>query len=138
MANTVLSYPIPPYQNLPIQDYFYKPSRFVISAITRGQTTIVTTTEDMNYVIAQLVRLIIPPSFGTRQLNNTQSYVLSIPSANQVELDINSSFMDPFIASSATTVAQILAIGDINNGYLNPTGRVTYVTGIPGSFTNIS
>jgi hypothetical protein len=135
---TVISYPIPPYSNLPINAQYYEPSRFVISAITLGSTTTITTTINNNYVIGQLVRLIIPPSFGTRQLNEQEGYVLSIPSANQVVLDIYSVGFDPFINSLATTQAQILAIGDIGNGTINSSGRSQTGTFIPGAFINIS
>lgn len=135
---TVISYPIPPYQNLPIESQFYQPSRFVISGISLGWTTTITTTQNMNYTIGQLVRIIVPQSFGTRQLNERQGYVISIPSANQVTIDINSSGYDVFINSSATTVAQIIAIGDINSGTQNSSGRVSNGTYIPGSFINIS
>lgn len=138
MIGPVISFPIPAYQNLPIEAQYYKPSRFVISAITLGQTTIVTTTIDMNYVIGQLVRFIIPPSFGTRQLNEQEGYVIAIPASNQVEVDISSAFMDNFISSSATTQAQILAIGDVNSGVTNSNGRTQNGTFIPGSFINIS
>lgn len=141
---TVISYPIPPYSNVPIHPEFYQPRRFVILAISLGVTTTVTTTLDMDYVIGQLVRLIIPPTFGTRRLNEAQGYVIAIPASNQVTLDINSQGMDPFINSIATTKAQILAIGDINSGYASSTGRSiptingnTQIT-IPGSFINIS
>lgn len=141
---TVISYPIPAYSNVPIQPENFQPRRFVISAITRGLTTVVTTTLDMDYVIGQLVRLIIPPSFGIRQLNESQGYVIEIPAANQVRLDIDSRGMDAFVSSSATTKAQILGIGDVNSGYQSSTGRSiptidgnTQIT-VPGSFINIS
>lgn len=137
-AGTVISYPIPAYSNVPIQAQYYQPSRFVISAITLGQTTTVTTTADTNYVIGQQVRLIIPPSFGCRKLNESFGYVLSLPATNQVEIGINSVGSDPYIASTATTVAQILAIGDIANGSTNNTGRTNNIIYIPGSFINIS
>jgi len=137
-VGTVISYPIPPYSNPPIEPQFYNPSRFVISDITLGQTTTVTTTEDMNYVVGQEVRLIIPPSFGCRQLNETTGFVLSIPAQDQVVLDIYSAGGDPFISSSAPTQAQILAIGDINNGVTNSSGRVSNGTFIPGSFIDVS
>lgn len=130
--------PIAPYSNVPIESQFYQPSRFVISSISLGQTTMVTTTEDMNYVIGQLVRLIIPPSYGCRQLNESQGFVISLPSANSVEIDINSSQnVDAYVASTLTTVAQILAIGDVNQGQIN-TGRTNNLTYPPGAFINIS
>lgn len=135
----VISYPIPAYQNLPIDAQFYQPSRFEISNVQLGQTTVVTTSVDQNYVIGQEVRLLIPSSFGCFQLNETQGIVLSIPASNQVEVSIDSSQnVDPFTTSTATTVAQILAIGDVNNGKTNAGGRINNGTFIPGSFVNIS
>ena len=137
-VGTVLSYPIPAYQNVTIEDQFYQPSRFIISAITRGQQTTITTSVAHNYVVGQLVRFIIPPSFGTRGLNEQQGYVVSLPSTTQVLVDISSLGMDAYIASSATTVAQILAIGNGNSGAINATGRTNTGTFVPGSFINIS
>jgi hypothetical protein len=137
---TVISYPIPPYSNVPIHAEYYNPNRFVISAVTLGLTTIITTTENMNFVIGQQIRLLIPPSYGCYQLNETLGYVLSIPQANQVEVSIDSSRnVDAYIASSdPTCVAQILPIGDINMGKINATGRRNTGTFIPGSFINVS
>lgn len=135
----VISFPIPPYSNVPIEPQYFQPSRFVISAISLGFTTTITTTENMNYVIGQLIRLIIPSTFGCRQLNEKTGYVLSIPAADQVQVSIDSSQnVDPFIASSATTVAQILAVGDINNGIISSTGLNIPTTNVPGAFINIS
>jgi hypothetical protein len=111
----------------------------VISAIILALTTIVTTSADMNYVIGQECRLIIPPTFGCRQLNGLTGIVISIPSSNQVELNIDSSKnVDAFILSSATTQAQILAIGDINNGVISTNGANIPLLAPPGSFINIS
>lgn len=138
MSETVISYPIPAYSNVPIQDQFYQPSRFEISNVTLGLTTTITTTEDMNYVVGQLVRLIIPQTFGCRHLNERQGYVISIPSSNQVVLDINSSEGNPYIASLAITKSQIIAIGDINSGAQNSSGPTNTTTYVPGSFINIS
>jgi hypothetical protein len=140
MLTGVISYPRPAFQNLPIHAEYYIPSRFVISNVTLGLTTIVTTTINLNYVIGQEVRLIIPPSYGCRQLNSKKGFVISIPSTNQVEIDIDSSQnVDAYIASSdATEVAQILAIGDINTGATNFHGRNCEKTYIPGSFRDIS
>ena len=136
---TVVSAPIPPYSNPPIEPQFFQPSQFFISAITLGINTIVTTTENMNYVIGQLVRLTIPPQFGCRQLNEQNGYVIAIPNPNQVQLSINSAQnVDAFIASTASTQPQIVAVGDINNGATNADGRLNTSTFIQGSFINIS
>jgi hypothetical protein len=140
MTNTVISYPIPPYSNPPIQPQYYLPSQYFITNITLGVTTIITISinDVFNYVIGQLVRLIIPPTFGTRQLNGQLAYVISLPASNQVELNINSIGMDAFIASDANTQSQILPVGDANTGPINSNGRSQTGTFIPGSFINIS
>ena len=137
-SGTVISYPIPAYSNVSIQAQFYKPRNYVISAITLGQTTTITTTVALDYVVGQLIRLLIPASFGTYQLNNRQGIVLSVPAANQVVVSIDSTQADAFKSSTATTLPQILAIGDINSGAINTSGRVNNLTYIPGSFINIS
>lgn len=138
MIGPIISYPIPVYANVPINPEFYQPRFWFISTITRGRTTLVTTTQSQDFVIGQLVRFIIPPSFGIRQLNEKQGFVISIPSSTQVEVDIDSSFMDSFTSSSATTQPQILPIGDIANGQVNSNGSQNVETFIPGSFINIS
>lgn len=132
--------PIALYNNLPIEPQFYQPSRFVISSIALGRTTIVTATENMNYVISQLVRLLIPPSFGSYQLNEVEGYVLSLPTPDSVEISIDSlRNVDPFvIPPTSTDSAQILPVGDISSGSINTNGRTGNVTFIPGSFINIS
>jgi hypothetical protein len=129
---------VPPYNNPPINPQYYAPNFFFISTIALGQTTLITATKNMNYAIGQLCRLIIPPSFGCRQLNEQQGFVLSIPNPNQVELSIDSSQnVDLFTSSIATTQPQILPVGDVNTGALNNNGNVTQ-TFIPGSFIDIS
>lgn len=138
MINPVISFPIPAYANVPIQPQFYKPRFWFISTITRGITTLVTTTANQDFVVGQLIRFIIPPSFGIRQLNEMEGYVITINSTTQVIVAIDSSKMDPYKSSSATTKPQILAIGDIGNGPINSTGRQNTGTFIPGSFINIS
>jgi len=138
VATTVLSYPIPPYSNVPIHPEFYQPRRWVIEAIELGQTTLVTTTTDLDYVIGQQVRFIIPYHYGIRELNEVSGYVISVPADDQVEIDIDSSHMNAFVDAGLPTKAQILAIGDVNTGQVNISGRVNQKTYIPGSFINIS
>ncbi len=210
----VISYPISAYQNVPIRADYYQPSRFVISGIVLGKNTTVTTSIDHDYVIGQLVRLLIPAPYGSYQLNDVEGFVVSIPSDNQVVISIPSYNVDAFISSpySATitgatnsnplvltvddrvygynvtisgvvgmtelnsntyqiisqtsttitlnvdsslfsayvsggiadvfpqsgSVAQILAIGDVNSGQLNANGINSTLSYISGSFLNTS
>jgi hypothetical protein len=138
MSNTVISFPIPAYSNVPIQPQFYQPNVFFISSITQGITTLVTTTTDQNFVIGQLIRFIIPQAFGIRQLNEQEGYVIRIISPTQVVVDINSTQMDPFQTSTFTTQPQILPVGNIANGAQNSNGRKDNGTFPPGAFINVS
>ena len=143
-----LSGPTPAYNNPPIEPQYFEPSRFVISDIAQGQTTTVTmvpsttggSTVQPNYVIGQLVRFVIPDAYGIRQINEKKGYVLSLPSSTQVEVDIDSTSFDPFITSPTddSQDPQIIAVGDVNQGQINESGRVNVKTYIPGSFRNVS
>jgi len=135
----VISYPIPPYQNVDIEPQFYQPRRFVISGITLGVTTLVTTSVDHDYVIGQQVRLIIPSVFGCYQLNESFGYVLSVPTTSSVEVSIDSSKnVDAYISATSNQEPAILAIGDVNTGAINTQGRINQQTFINGSFIDIS
>jgi hypothetical protein len=140
----VITYPIPAYSNPPIEPQYYKPKVFDISAITLGYQTTVTTAVNHDYVIGQLVRLLIPSKYGSRLLNEVKGLVVLIPAVNQVTLDINSIGVDPFIASptflpyESHTLPQIVAIGDQNSGLINIYGRSPTQEFIDGSFINIS
>jgi len=129
--------PIAPYSNVPINTTFYKPQRYFIEDIEQGVTTIVTATTDMDYVIGQEIRLIIPEGFGCRGLNGQTGIVIDIPADDQVEVTINSVYEDAFTPVSGGTQPQIVAIGDYNSGEINANGRVNNATNIPGSFINI-
>lgn len=121
---------------------YFNPSQYFISAIALGMTTLVTTTKDNNYTIGQLVRLLIPPQNGCRQLNEQQGYVLSIPASNQVSLSINSFGIDAFVSTTNPQQPQIIAIGDINNGIISTNGKLgsnnNFAPTVPGAFINIS
>jgi len=138
--NQVITYPVPYFNNnIPIVSENYKPSRFVISNVTLGQTTIVETTEDNNYVIGQLVRLFIPDGYGCVQLSGKTGYIISFPASNQAEITIDSSQnVNQFIAASEDNSPAITAVGDGNSGAINSSGRINLGTTIPGAFINIS
>jgi hypothetical protein len=146
---SVISGPIAPYSNLPIEPQWYQPSQFNITALSYGSTTTVTMANGTNgvspnYVVGQQIRLTIPSKYGARQLNEKTGYVISVPTSSSVVVSINSSKTDPFIPSptflpmQSRTPAQIMAIGDINSGPINAQGRINNGTYIPGSFIDIS
>lgn len=136
----LISGPIAPENNPPINPQYYQPSVFTISGLSYGPTTLVTTSVNHNYVIGQNIRLLIPKPYGAYQLNEQQGLVISIPAANQVVVTINSMNTDAFVSSLSYsfTLPQIIAIGDINSGNISSTGRRVPTTAIPGSFINIS
>lgn len=138
MHPPLITGPIAPYNNPPIEPQFFQPSQFFISAITLGQTTTVTTSVNNNYVIGQLCRLLIPYAYKSIGLNEQTGYVIEIPAPNQVILKINSTGMDAFVNANQPTKAQIVAVGDINTGAINANAPFNYSTLIPGSFENIS
>jgi len=131
--------PIALFNNLPIEPQYYSPNFYFISNIALGQVTTVTVTKSTEFVIGQLCRLIVPPTYGCRQLNNVTGYVLSLIDPTTIVLNINSSQnVDAYIASSVSNQPQIIPVGDINTGAINSQGRVNNGTFIPGSFINIS
>lgn len=146
----VISYPIPPYSNVPIQPEFYQPSRFIISAITTGQTTQITTAIAHNYVVGQAVRLLIPQLYGSFQLNEAQGLVLSIPSPTQVILNIDSTQANAFIASPYTatitnitqsvtpTVTAANSFVRGNSVIFSSVGGMTELNGLVGSIVTVS
>lgn len=140
MSQSVFPGPIAPENNPPVNIFNYQPRVFDIAAIVLGTTTLVTTTVNHNYVVGQYVRLLIPSTYGSVQLNEQPGFVTSIPAANEVVIDINSTNANAFIPSPSygPTPPQIVAIGDVNGGQINTSGRVSNKTYIPGSFINIS
>ena len=84
------------------------------------------------------MRLVIPLLSGCRELNQQVGYVMSIPAANQVVLNLNSSKVSAFTITTNSQQPQILPVGDINNGIISSTGRSIPTTNIPGSFINVS
>jgi len=131
---TVVSYPIPAYSNVPIEPQFYEPSRFVISDIIIGLTTVVTTSVNHNYVIGQEVRLLVPVPYGSFQLNNLSGFVISIPAANQVEINIDSSFAnafddDPFVANISGATKALQCVLTVDEPVYGPS---VFISGVGG------
>lgn len=132
--------PIAPENNPPIHPEYYKPRVFNITALTNGPTTLLNTEVPHDYVVGQIIRVLISQLYGTYQINEKEGYVLAIPGASQLIVGIDSSNANPFIynPTSNTTQPQIVAVGDVNTGCINASGRTNNGTFIPGSFIDIS
>lgn len=133
---TIVTYPTPPFTNPPIQPQFYVPNYFVISDITPGLRTLVTTTSTYNFFLGQLVRFLISQDSGTRELNNVTALIdeLVSPTEFYVRLELTNS--TPFVFDS-NSPSYVLAIGDNNSGAIN-SNRQQQQLFIDGSFRNIS
>jgi hypothetical protein len=136
----LMSGPIAPENNPPIQPENFKPREFNIASITNGRTTLVETTTDHDYVIGQLVRLLISQLFNATQFNEQLAYVINIPSTTEITLLLDSTSFDLFIPNPTldTTQPQVVAVGDVNSGHINRHGPTRTKPWIPGSFRNIS
>lgn len=116
----------------------FKPSNFVISTITQGRLTIVSTSVDNNFVLGQQVRFNIPQTYGIRQLNGQAPQVVAINSAMQFVVDVDSARYDPFIPfppHTGHTPPQVNAVGDFNISF---EGFKNNAFTISGAFVNIS
>lgn len=112
--------------------FLYLPQDNVISGITLGATTIVTTTMYHNFEPGQEVAFRIPAQWGTTQLNSLPNniipgspiygYVISVTDNWTFVVNINSTSYTAFNTNPATpnivglTYPQVLSVGDVNTG----------------------
>lgn len=112
--------------------YLYFPGVTMISTITLGATTTITTTSAHNFRAGQQVAFRIPSQWGTTQFNSlpnssipgqgTYGCVVAVTNYNTVVVNINSSAFTPFNTNQTVasvpglTPPQILAVGDVNTG----------------------
>ena len=113
--------------------FLYAPGVSMISAISTGTTTTITTSAPHNLVVGNQVAFHIPSAWGTTQLNelpNAQipgspiyGYVISVGSSTQVTVNINSTGYTAFSTNQTVaqvqaglTPAQMVAVGDVNTG----------------------
>lgn len=132
----------------------YVPYRAAITAITTGATTTITTAVNHGFVVGQEVAFQIPQvgtsttAWGTVQLDTEafdtanvvpqQAYVTSVPAANQIVVNVNSTGFTAFAyptsaqAAAGMSFPAVTAIGDQNFGPTGPT--FTPPITIPGAF----
>lgn len=112
--------------------YLYFPGTSVISAITTGTTTTISTANAHNFRIGQQVAFRVPSQWGTVQLNSLPNvpipgspiygFVIAVTNYNTVIVNIDSSAYTAFnnnqsVASTpGLSFPQIVAVGDVNTG----------------------
>ena len=122
--------------------FLYVPGGSIISAITTGTTTTVSTTTPHNLVVGQEVAFRVPSAWGTTQLSSLPNavipgspvygYVTSVASNVQFICNINSSSFtafnsNPTVASvPGLTFPQVIPVGDVNTGGVAYSGGALY------------
>lgn len=111
----------------------YAPGASVITAISTGTTTTVTTTAAHNFQVGQEIAFRIPTAWGTSQLNSLPNsvvpgspiygFVTAVGSATQFTCSINSTGYTAFNSNQVFAsfpgefFPQVVAVGDVNSGY---------------------
>jgi hypothetical protein len=139
--------------------YLYAPGVAVISALSYGTTTTVTTSAPNNFVLGQQVAFHIPSAWGPTQFNSTASnvnsltpgspiygFVTAINSTTQFVVNITSTSYTTF-STSGITVAQVkaglsppqvVAVGDVNTGGVQYSGGAYYPSPLINSTSTIN
>lgn len=136
--------------------FLYAPGVSMISAISTGTTTTITTTAPHNLVVGSEVAFHIPSAWGTTQLNelpNSQipgspiyGYVISVGSSTQVTVNINSTGYTAFAnnptvaqVQAGLTPPQMVAVGDVNTGGVQiSSGSVLYPSPVVNGVSTIN
>lgn len=93
----------------------FQPLRRLISSITRGNPTTVVTTFDHDYLDGEIVRLIVPDTYGMRQINKL-SGTITVTNDTTFTIDINSTNFDPFVApANPKQCAQTIPFAEVNS-----------------------
>lgn len=112
----------------------YAPNEIVISSITLGATTTISTTAPSNVVVGQEVAFRIPAPWGTTQLNSLPNavipgspiygYVVSVTNSTTFVVNINSTAFTAFNTNQTFAsypglkFPQVVSVGDVNTGGL--------------------
>lgn len=96
-------------------DPVFRPQRMFITAITKANPAVITTSIDHNYVTGLLVRLIVPNSAGMIQLNN-KIFEITVTGDDTFSIPIDSTNFDTFVdAADPNQCAQVSPVGEINS-----------------------
>ena len=96
-----------------------EPRFLYVTAISQATAAVVTTSENHNYVVGQLVHFSVPSSFGMSQINQLTGQITAVGATNspgtglfnQFTVNINSSAFTPFAfpASSGSPTTTLFA-----------------------------
>jgi len=82
-----------------IEDPIFQPARRIITGITQANPAVVTTSFDHDYFTDDIVRIILPNSFGMPQLHK-QKGKITVLSSTTFSIDIDTSLYDSFTAAA--------------------------------------
>lgn len=107
------------FRTIPFDPIFYPRRRFITS-VTTGSTTIVKMSVTHGYKVGQLVRFVVPASFGMTQLDGLTGTITAIntttTSGNTITVSIDSSsftaFAFPTSASVPISFAEVVPVGE--------------------------
>ena len=96
------------------QDPTFQPARRLISSITKGATTEITTTFDHDYVTGTVVRINIPKDYGMYQLDNFTGEI-TVTGTDTFTIKLDSNKFDDFVSpipTSGDICAEVIPIGE--------------------------
>ena len=104
-----------------VQDPLYQPAMRQISNITQAEQATVTTTFDHQYIVGEIVRLVVPIDYGMQQVNGQTGTIISVTDDTFV-IDINTSLYDAFVNSlTSLQYPQVIPIGEVSETLLAAT-----------------
>lgn len=113
----------------------FTPRRLLITNMSQAAQMIVTISVTHDYVVGELIRLVVPAEFGMVEANDLRAEVVAIGAAdgsgftNTITLDIDSSaftaFAFPASAAVPFTFPQVVPFGDDNQASLAATNNIS-------------
>jgi hypothetical protein len=93
----------------------FKPSMRIITNITNGNPSTITTSFAHGYSTGLVVRLIIPLGYGMEQVNHMFSDITVVDTLN-FTIDLDTTLFQPFVTpDNPTQYPQVVPIGEIND-----------------------
>jgi hypothetical protein len=98
----------------------YQPAMRIITDITRGPTTTITTSPDHDYVTGLIVRLYVPRNYGMIQINNFVG-IITVLSSDSFSMVLDTTTYDSFLAPASPPyyreTALVVPVGNVDDVY---------------------